>query len=260
MIRTVKGFTIFISLTVIIAGLCFAFQPRKVEILSVSGDVKVLPEGKTDWINGRLSMVLRPGDRIKTGAASSCELSFDKWNENIIGILENSDVIILLKGNEKIEIINAEIFGRLKAIRKGTSFEIKTPIAVCGARGTGLGVKADNENAKATAFEDDIYIKNNKGEKKDIKEGFSRGVDKTGKISKGMEAKQKDKEKFKKWDKKANNLARSNSGAKQRRVDALTGNIEKMMDKAFDKNENKIREKNEDDRSSSERCSPGQQG
>ena len=99
--KTRKGILAVMCLALAVIP-CFAFGGR-VEIIALSGDVEILPAGKTDWVSAGVTMVLRRGDRIKTGRASSCNLAFDRRARNVVGINESSDVVILLKGREKIE-------------------------------------------------------------------------------------------------------------------------------------------------------------
>ncbi|MCK4463321.1 MAG: hypothetical protein KAU58_03315, partial [Candidatus Omnitrophica bacterium] len=191
MIRYFKIISFIVLSLALISSISFAY-PDKAEIISIKGDVKVLPEGNVDWIKAGIGMALRGGDRLKTGPNSECNLVFDKRRKNSVGILENSDVIILLKEKEKIEIIEASLYAKLLDIPIGSEFEVKTPTAVCGARGTGLGVKGDKDNTEAGAYKNDIYVRNEAGEEKGIKEGFKRNIDKFGKISKEMAARAED--------------------------------------------------------------------
>ena len=103
-----------------------ALYEDKVETIFSEGNVQVLPKGEKTWVKVRKDMVLKRGDTIKTGSSSTCDISFDKEKKNVVGVLENSEIKITLKGNEKIETKEAEIYDRLSALSKKTSFEIKT--------------------------------------------------------------------------------------------------------------------------------------
>lgn len=209
----------------------------KAEIISVKGDVKILARGKAEWIKAEISMILREGDRLKTGRDSSCDLAFDRKGKNSVGILENSDVIILLRKNEKIEIVDAIIYATLSNIPKGSSFEFKTPTAVCGARGTGLGIKSNKDNTEASAYKNDIFVKNSAGAEKNIKQGFKRNIDKSGKISEELLAKLEEMEKFNSWMGNLDKILKSESRSESARRENVTGNIVKGIEKTEEMSE-----------------------
>ena len=231
MIKYFKIISFLMLSVALILSISFAYSD-KAEIISIEGDVRVLPKGWIDWIKADIGMSLRKGDRLKTGPDSECNLVFDRRRKNSVGILENSDVIILLKDKEKIEIIDASIYARLLDIPIGSEFEIKTPTAVCGARGTGLGVKGDKESTEASAYKNDIYVTNEAGEKKGIKQGFKRNIDKFGRISKEIIARAEDMEKFNSWSSGADRISKSRARSRTTKRELVINNIEKSVEKA----------------------------
>jgi hypothetical protein len=233
MIIAARRFLLILGCMIFISAVSFAFE-NKVEIIYLKGDVSVLPEGKADWVKGGITMTLRKGDRVKTGASSLCDLSFDTEKRMIVGIKGNSDVIVLLDGNRKIELVAASIYAKLSGIPKGSSFEIKTPTAVCGARGTGLGVDADSEKTQATAYENGIYVQNDKGEEKDVKEGDSRNIDKDGKISDEFPADKSDIDNFNSWGNAAEETTGNDEDSQMNKLDKIGDSAEKTVEKTSD--------------------------
>ncbi len=230
MIKYFKPILFILLSLALISSISFAY-PDKAEIISIKGDVKVLPEGRVDWIKAGIGMALREGDRLKTGPDSQCNLAFDNRRKNSVGIFENSDVIILLREKEKIEIIEASLYAKLLSMPIGSEFEVKTPTAVCGARGTGLGVKGDKLNTEAAAYENDIYVINEAGEKKGVREGFRRNIDKFGRISEEIAARAEDIEKFNSWLSNLDKILKSEARSKSTRRGLLIDNIEKSVEK-----------------------------
>jgi|GEM_PF-2660315 len=228
MIKTVRLIALlsFLSFGMIFTG----SAENSVNIISIQGDVKVLPDGKSDWIKAGLTMVLRKGDRIRTGSESECVIGFDRENRNVVGVRENSDVVMLLSSEQQIELIDARIFARLSAIPKGTKFEIKTPTAICGARGTGLGVDGNNAGTRATAFQNSIYLGNGGGDQEDIGEGFSRFVDSQGNISEEMEADGGTRDRFNAWSRNIDNLISLQGGQNTNKMDNLSQRSERIAD------------------------------
>lgn len=230
MVRYFKPILFILLSLALVSSISFAYWD-KAEIISIEGDVTVLPKGRVDWIKAGIGMALREGDRLKTGADSQCSLAFDRRKKNSVGILENSDVIVLLKEKEKIEIIEASLYAKLLGIPIGSEFEIKTPTAVCGARGTGLGVKGDKDNTEASAYKNDIYVKNEAGEEKSIKQGFKRSVDRFGRISEEMAARAEDIEKFNSWSSRVDRISKSEARPRTTRRELIIGDIEKSVEK-----------------------------
>jgi len=174
---------------------------NKVETIDKKGDVKVLPKGEKEWVDMKADTALKSGDAVKTGPSSSCDIAFDEGKKNVIGVMENSEIIIAMKGDEKIELIDADIYAKLSSLPKESSFEIKTPNAVCGMRGTSLEVRADKETTEVAAFENDIYIKTAKQGEQVVKQGYSRSADNKGVVTAEAEITPEKIKKFESWDK-----------------------------------------------------------
>lgn len=232
MFKYFKIITLVLLTIVLSSSLVFAYHDR-VEIISLKGNVKIIPKGRTNWIRAKIGMILTEGDQIKTERRSRCDLSFDAKKKNIIGIMENSDVIILLDENQKIEIVEASLYAKLADIPLGSRFELKTPTAVCGARGTGLGVNTNKEKTEATAYVNSIYVTNANKETEDIREGFKRNVDKYGKISKEIAAKVEDIEKFNSWRSNIDKILKS--GVFKKKVIGIVEKMNKDQEKKDDK-------------------------
>lgn len=145
---------VFLSSTAI-----FADEEPSVEIIYVSGSAGVRKAYKTTYIKAEEGMLLQTGDEIKTAQDSSLELSFDENNENVVRIESNADVVLLLKENEKIELLQGEVFSTISKLASGSSFEIRTPTAIAGARGTDWVTKVEEESTVIEAIEGDPYVK-----------------------------------------------------------------------------------------------------
>lgn len=232
----------------LICGLLFAFPGFAANdaalIMRVEGDVQVLPASKTDWIKAGITMVLRSGDKVKTAKGSVCDISFSQDDKNMVGVMENSEVIILLDGNKKLQVVDATIFAKLKAIPRGSAFEIKTPVGICGARGTGLGVSGNDKGIKSECYENQIYTSNEKGEEKPVNEGYYRETDAQGNIS---DEKNIDDEKMRdygSWEKEGMRDVENEGKAKEDKETGLTEAVEHMVEKTTD-----VSEKNDERKS-----------
>ncbi len=147
---------------------------RQAKIIFVKADVKVQKAGKPEWSFAKVGMLLSDGDTLKTGKASAAELSFDKDNKNIIRLEENSTAILRGKMLKQIELPLGRLRSLVKSLKKESSFEIKTPTVIAGARGSGWDVTAEPNKDTVKAFEDEIFVRSFDEQGKLIKEVYVR--------------------------------------------------------------------------------------
>jgi len=157
-----RFFNILISCVfvfILISAVAFAKPGPYVKVLLVAGKAEFLTAGKTDWEELKRGTYLYSGDSIKTYRDSSVEIGFEWGTENILSVRPNTHVVIKLAGKEKIELIDGEVYALVESLPKGSTFEIRTPTAVCGARGTGWGVKANKNRTTVSAYDKNSYAK-----------------------------------------------------------------------------------------------------
>lgn len=138
------------------AGFVYAAEPLA-EVTSLEGSVMILPSGEALEVKCEKGMLLKSGDRITTGEKSYLEIAFDSEKGNVVKVKENTQVVVRLKGDEKIELIDGELVTSLKNLKKGTEFRIVTPSAVCGARGTGWVTKAGKDLTVISVFDGTVF-------------------------------------------------------------------------------------------------------
>jgi len=176
-----KRFYIITAITAVfavISVLPFAFAAKEAEktakVTFVQGDVKVQKSGATAWDTAKAGLVLADGDTIKTAKASAVEISFDKNNKNMVRLEEESTAILRGKSLNRIELPVGRIRSLVKSLKKESSFDIKTPTVVAGARGSGWDVIASDKRDNVKAFEDEIFVQSYDQQGKLIKEIFVR--------------------------------------------------------------------------------------
>lgn len=133
-------------------------------ILFMQGDVKVKSAKSEVWVNAEKGMVLSNGDNIKTGVQSWAELGFGKDFKNSVRIQENTHVVLTDLGAIKINLIQGELRSLVEKLSKNTVFEIRTPVSICGVRGTGWDTITDGKTAEADAYENSVYFSGLPGE------------------------------------------------------------------------------------------------
>lgn len=137
------------------------------------------------WEVCREGMMVNVGDEIRTAAGESLEISFGKEKKNIVRINEDSNVIFrkISASVNSMELMKGELLSRLKKLPRDSTFEIKTPAGLCGARGTGLGTLTDGSRMTARAYENNIFMRgvdpsgNPLGKELIVEEGWKSSVD-----------------------------------------------------------------------------------
>jgi outer membrane protein assembly factor BamB len=129
---------------------------REALITFVSGEVYV--KGEADWEYVEIGNIVHPGEVIKVGTDSLCELQFGQ--DSVVRIQENSEVALkdfwLEPDQSKVDM-NLELGSVLCKVSKLSgeeSFKVRTRTAVCGIRGTEFLVKVSGSNETLLAVKE----------------------------------------------------------------------------------------------------------
>lgn len=148
-------FAIFLAAAVNIAY----GEDAQVMVIGYQGDITIVPDGMTESIKCMRGMRLKPGDDLKTGKDSYLLIAFDELKKNRVKVRENSHVILVMTGADKCELVDGEIVTLLKNMKPGEVFQIKTPSATCGARGTGWFTRTDGRVTEVEVFDGSIFLR-----------------------------------------------------------------------------------------------------
>ncbi len=129
------------------------------EITACSGIVEVLLEGTEEYVPAEDGMQLEAGDTLRTSYSGSCELSFNQANTNIVRLEETTSLKLLFTGDEKLEMTQGEVFASISELPSGSAFEIRTPTAVSGARGTDWVTTVSGEDTEIEAIDSTPYVR-----------------------------------------------------------------------------------------------------
>jgi len=131
---------------ILLSQLSFAKEDRLGYFTSISGVVHVQRAKETEWTKAELNMPVYFGDKIKSGDDSEGEIIFT--DQSLIRIHSNAHIAIntIISPVEKknsIILFFGRIWSRIskEALRR-KAFEVQTPTAVCGARGTEFSTAA----------------------------------------------------------------------------------------------------------------------
>ena len=175
------------KVVVFCVSLCVLLLPVAVfaasaKIIDIEGDVTVKTGALfSSWKKAKVNMSLGKNAELKTGLHSSCTLAFDSHKKNIVTIKDSSYIRIdsVIPGDLYLD--KGRVFSLIKNIKKKQKFQIKTPAAIAGARGTGWVTAYSSRNANISCFNKNIFVagidsKGNAGEEQALGSGFGINV------------------------------------------------------------------------------------
>ncbi|MFH1875949.1 MAG: FecR domain-containing protein [Candidatus Omnitrophota bacterium] len=146
---------LIIFLLVFCPGIVLA---QTAKIIDVKGDVSVKKTTAGAWEQATTNMFLEPSAEIKTGADSKCTLIFDDAMKNILTVKEDSQITLTQTKPVDIALAQGKVFALINDIKKVDKFEIRTPNAICGVRGTGETVEYTNGSTIAQCLLDVVNV------------------------------------------------------------------------------------------------------
>lgn len=127
----------------------------EVAVVDMKGDVQVDTDGSGKWLSPWIGMKLRKDAIIKTGENSNVDVVFDADGLNVLRIKANTETTIK---NASVELANGSVMAAFANIAKGSTFQVKTPTACCGIRGSGMGVDFIDNMTVVSAYEHSVYV------------------------------------------------------------------------------------------------------
>lgn len=130
---------------------CVMAQAGSASLSSVEGDVTVKVKADGTWAKGTNGMVVPEGASVKTGADGKASLTWGEGNVVKIYPLSLIKATSVSGADKKSSVISLEsgrAMSRVQKLDSDASFELKTPTAVAGVRGTGF----DTEITPGTAM------------------------------------------------------------------------------------------------------------
>jgi len=203
-------------------------------IVSIEREAASLPVEK--------GMNLQKGDKIRTDAASFADVAFEKDKKNVIRIDQDSEVVLknIDPNATEIDLFGGKVLSRVKKLNKKSTFTVKTPISVTGARGSGWAVSTGTNDA-VESHEDKIFVagldaNGNPIGETDVYAGWKIFVNQFEGPAGLTELTESEREKWNSWKESLGESGDTGSGD--------TGNTD--IEKAADKIEQGLTEKKED--------------
>ena len=194
---------------VLVFTICFAVAAYasvdivyEVAVINLKGDVQVDSKADGNWIKPWIGMKLKKESLVKTGKDSFIEVVFDSEGLNVLKI--NPDTFIAIQ-NARVDLKNGSVLAAFANLTEGSTFSVKTPTAVCGIRGSGMGVEFINDMTVTSAFEHSVYVQgvdasgNPVGQEVVIPEGWKTQVLENGITTPPEELTDNEKKIFEAW-------------------------------------------------------------
>ncbi len=134
-------------LGVLVLAICFIFvaatsyaEDAVVKLKEMSGMVMVKVQPATEWTQATAGQILKKNDSIKTEADGKAVLEFP--NNNSVSLKPKTEISIeelvwdAAAKKVGINMTSGELKTVLNKVDTPSDFKIKTPTAICGARGT----------------------------------------------------------------------------------------------------------------------------
>ena len=172
-------------------------------VAKVSGMVKITPKGSTEAHKANINDILGEGDRIETGENGYIEIRLD--NNNCLNLKPNTRLtIVKLVINPEtgefeniFEVTMGKIKARIENLKGNSKFEVKTPQAVCGARGTIMFVDVSQNSTRSFFEGGNGYMTNTiTGNSRDIPPGTSSTSDSYGNVSNPTQVSDSDRQSY----------------------------------------------------------------
>jgi len=159
-------------------------------ITAVSGAVKIRRVKALFWENAAAGREVAEGDSIKTGKDGQVKIAFA--DGNVLYIKKESLVIVEALSRDaktkKVDAVFKTTKARLKAQIDNSGslkkFEIRTPVVVCGVRGTVLYLNARPGFADVFVERGNVFLRSPvSGQERELPPGMATKADKSGNIT-----------------------------------------------------------------------------
>ncbi|MFC1621318.1 FecR domain-containing protein [Candidatus Omnitrophota bacterium] len=132
---------------------------QSARIIDLAGPVLVKEGPESDWCEAKLNMLLDKDAEVQTKKDASCTLAFDEEQKNILTLKENSRIKIENIEPGKVFLPEGRVFSLIEGLAKTEKFEIRTPTAIAGVRGTGWITDYRRGRTFIDCFNDIVYAK-----------------------------------------------------------------------------------------------------
>ena len=187
-----KKYQILFSLIVLFFGIIgFTIIVNAAEVVYLGGRVQLQSSTDIEWTPLAKGMQVEIGDSIRTARNSFVDIALDKAKLNTIRIDQKSMVVLNSDTSgafDRLDLTKGKVIANLEDLKSGMNFEVNTPSAIAGVRGSSYSVYVEKDSDEVLAFKDTVFIKafdSNKNELIELMlpEGFKTFIERFGEPS-----------------------------------------------------------------------------
>ncbi len=184
-----RKYQILVFLIVAFLGcISFTMIVNAAEVLDLKGRVQMQSASDVNWQTVERGMQLEFGDSIRTARNSFVDIALDKAKLNTIRIEAKAMVILNSETDgvvDRLEVSKGRVIANLEDLKSGMNFEINTPSAIAGVRGSSYSVYVEKTTDEISAYKDTVFLKAFDVNKKElievmVPEGFKTFVERFG--------------------------------------------------------------------------------
>jgi hypothetical protein len=158
--KKLNFFVLFLSALIMVGGAASFLQAA--EIIYLEGNVQVQSAADDTWKKAEKGMQVDIGDSIRTARHSRVDIALDAEKKNTIRLEQKTQVVLnsASEGSlDRLDLSRGMVYSNLENIKAGLSFEVNTPSAVAGVRGSSYRVYSERDTDEISAYKDTVFIK-----------------------------------------------------------------------------------------------------
>lgn len=164
----------FKTIVTLLMGLCltagiaavhqstFAAKQQKATLSSVKGKVAVQAKGSSTWSAVTNNMTVNAGDTIRTSSGSSVIIKMSDGSMVKQGAMATMTIGALsgtsADAKTQINVDSGKTWARVRKLGSESSFDVKTPTAVAGVRGTFFSSEAEESASTFDVFDGEVIV------------------------------------------------------------------------------------------------------
>ena len=114
------------------------------------------------WRKAEKGMQVNIGDTVRTARHSKIEIALDSGKMNTIQLGERTLAVLnsaSADAIDRLELSRGRVYSNMEDIKAGLGFEVTTPSAVAGVRGSSYMVYSERDQDEVAAYKDTVFIK-----------------------------------------------------------------------------------------------------
>ncbi|MFA6216966.1 MAG: FecR family protein [Candidatus Omnitrophota bacterium] len=158
--KKLNFFVLFLSAWITVGGAVSFLQAA--EIIYLEGSVQVQSAMDDAWKKAEKGMQVDIGDSIRTARHSRVDIALDAEKKNTIRLEQRTQVVLNSASEgtlDRLDLSRGMVYSNLENIKAGLSFEVNTPSAVAGVRGSSYRVYTERDSDEVSAYKDTVFIK-----------------------------------------------------------------------------------------------------